>query len=412
MTPIFVPGCPLPPRKDHELSRAGNRRRQARTKSKKINTNILLAPEAAAGQLGDGVTGLGAVPVGVRATTGTGVSTAPIDDAAAPRLQIPPAQRVAPKVEDGIFYRMLPVGSLVTGGGSGSGGSCDSSGHADRADTGPLPQPEGVTGEDELLGDPGHGAAAPLQTVHRVGPSETVLQQIDGSVRSRVVRGFGGDAPEEEGAEEPQPQPPQGVVAPTGNAGFGDGVGPVVGSRRKREDPGYEYCDHTADVQLHAWGRTLEESLEGLVVGMFGYMTDLEKIDEVVGRAEFEVETGRGRNVTPSVGGDDSEPFRVVAQGHDLHSLIFNFLDGWLLRFHTESFVVKRVHVTGLDTKSFTISSIAVGDKFDLSRHTQGTEVKAITYSNMQVKERCRSVDDKGGSIDDIRWDSWVIIDI
>jgi len=413
MTPIFVPGCPLPPRKDHELSRGGKRRRQTRAKIQKIDATTLPAPEVAAGQLGDGVTGPGAVPVGVRATTGTGVGIAPIDDAAAPRLQSPSAERAAPAAENGIFYRMLPAGGGA-GGGSGNGGSCDASGHADRADTGPLPPPEGAAGDDEFLRDPGHGATAPLQTARRVGPSETVLQQLDGSVRSRVVRGFGGGAPEEEGAKEPQPQPPRDVVAPTGETGSGAGPdgGPVVGSRRKREDPGYEYCDHTADVQLHAWGRTLEESLEGLVVGMFGYMTDLEKIDEIVGRAEFEAEAGSGRNVTPAVGGDDSEIFRVVAQGHDLYSLIFNFLDGWLLRFHTASFVVKRVHVTGLDTKSFIISSIAVGDKFDLSRHTQGTEVKAITYSNMQVKEKCSSVDDKGGSTDDNRWDSWVIIDI
>ena len=37
---------------------------------------------------------------------------------------------------------------------------------------------------------------------------------------------------------------------------------------------------------------------------------------------------------------------------------------------------------------SWVIEAIAKGESFDLRRHPQGTEVKAITYSNMQVYDR------------------------
>lgn len=40
----------------------------------------------------------------------------------------------------------------------------------------------------------------------------------------------------------------------------------------------YEYLDHTADVQLHAWGPTLVSALEHLVPCMFNYMTDLNRV--------------------------------------------------------------------------------------------------------------------------------------
>ena len=37
----------------------------------------------------------------------------------------------------------------------------------------------------------------------------------------------------------------------------------------------YEYLDHTADVQLHAWGSSLKEAFEHIIPCMSNYMTDL-----------------------------------------------------------------------------------------------------------------------------------------
>ncbi|XP_064897824.1 protein archease isoform X1 [Columba livia] len=125
----------------------------------------------------------------------------------------------------------------------------------------------------------------------------------------------------------------------------------------------YEYLDHTADVQLHAWGDTLEEAFEQCVMAMFGYMTDTETVEPV-------------------------DTVEVEAEGHDMLSLLFHFLDEWLYKFSANEFFIPReVKVLYIDRMQFKIRSIGWGEEFSLPKHPQGTEVKAITYSAMQICE-------------------------
>ncbi len=122
----------------------------------------------------------------------------------------------------------------------------------------------------------------------------------------------------------------------------------------------WEYLDHTADVQIHSWGPNISDAFAAAAVGMFGYMVSL---DEIAGDLEMAVE----------------------AEGHDWESLLYGFMDECLYAFHAESFVMKEVRISVLDDKEFRIKAVARGGLFDVSRHSQGTEVKAITYSNMKI---------------------------
>ncbi|XP_036034813.1 protein archease [Onychomys torridus] len=123
----------------------------------------------------------------------------------------------------------------------------------------------------------------------------------------------------------------------------------------------YEYLDHTADVQLQAWGHALEEAFEQCVTVMFGYMTDTGTVEPL---QTVEAET----------------------QGDDLQTLFLHFLDEWLYKFSVdEYFIPREVKVLNIDQKNFKLRSIGWGEEFSLSKHPQGTEVKAITYSAMQV---------------------------
>ncbi|XP_015928388.1 protein archease-like [Parasteatoda tepidariorum] len=125
----------------------------------------------------------------------------------------------------------------------------------------------------------------------------------------------------------------------------------------------YEYLDHPADVQLHSWGSTIEEAFEQIAVSMFGYMTEIETVDITMSQD-------------------------IEAEGHDMLSLLFHFLDEFLYIFSAEPyFIARKVKILSFDRANFKVRARGYGEIFDLDKHPQGTEVKAITYSNMQVHE-------------------------
>lgn len=126
----------------------------------------------------------------------------------------------------------------------------------------------------------------------------------------------------------------------------------------------YEYLDHTADVQLHSWGDSLKESFEQIAISMFGYMTDIETV-EMKSKQEVEI---------------------LLDVEDDLLNLVYRWLDEWLFLFSAEPFfIARKVEIVEFDQERRYIKAVGYGEQFTLQKHPQGTEVKAITYSNMQV---------------------------
>ncbi|VBB27928.1 unnamed protein product [Acanthocheilonema viteae] len=122
----------------------------------------------------------------------------------------------------------------------------------------------------------------------------------------------------------------------------------------------YEYLDHTADIQLHGWGNTLEEAMEQTLISLYAYMTEISTVS-----AEYS--------------------FDLFASGIDMVSLMARLLDEALFAFSTEPFFIGRIaRVIKIDREKFEVQVRCWGESFDLNRHPQGTEIKAITYSNMQ----------------------------
>lgn len=80
----------------------------------------------------------------------------------------------------------------------------------------------------------------------------------------------------------------------------------------------FEYLDHPADVQLHSWGDTLQESFEQVAMAMFGYITDMDYVDM-------------------------DHFMDCEVKGDDMLSLLFLFLDELLFNFCADPFFIAKV---------------------------------------------------------------------
>ena len=127
--------------------------------------------------------------------------------------------------------------------------------------------------------------------------------------------------------------------------------------------PGYRYAEDgpTADLTVDTWGESLEDVFRQSAIALFNAITPLEGINQNETR-EFEVD------------------------GHDLGALLFNFLDE-LLYLQEVDLIVFSGFDLEIDRESITLKAVCHGELFDLSKHTQGIAVKAVTFHQMKFEE-------------------------
>ncbi len=127
--------------------------------------------------------------------------------------------------------------------------------------------------------------------------------------------------------------------------------------------PGYRYAEDgpTADLTVDTWGESLEDVFRQSAIALFNAITPLEGINQNETR-EFEVD------------------------GHDLGALLFNFLDE-LLYLQEVDLIVFSGFDLEIDRESITLKAVCHGELFDLSKHTQGIAIKAVTFHQMKFEE-------------------------
>ena len=122
----------------------------------------------------------------------------------------------------------------------------------------------------------------------------------------------------------------------------------------------YEFFDHTADIGIHVFGRSLPELFENAGFALFDIITDIEAVRE-------------------------REKRSFALQRDTVDELLVEWLGRLLFINATELFLFRRFHVLQIDGKS--LQAEAWGEPLQDALHTIKTEVKAVTYHNLKVYE-------------------------
>ncbi|MBW6452090.1 MAG: archease [DPANN group archaeon] len=124
----------------------------------------------------------------------------------------------------------------------------------------------------------------------------------------------------------------------------------------------FKFIPHTADVRFEAYGSTYSETFSNAVLAMFNIMTDTEKIKSVVDKY-------------------------ISVSSESLESLLYDFLEEFLVLFDSEGFVPHSVSAKIENSgDNYTLKAKVSGDT-DLSKYEIKPDVKAVTYNEMSIKK-------------------------
>ena len=122
----------------------------------------------------------------------------------------------------------------------------------------------------------------------------------------------------------------------------------------------YELIEHTADVGVKAYGKTVAEAFEHAAEAMFDIITDESMIGSI---GEYDIQL----------------------EAPDLEQLLVDWLSKLLFLNDAENLVFGKFQVT-IDANR--LSAHVFGEKYNNKKHKMGVEIKAVTYHMVKVTEK------------------------
>ena len=120
----------------------------------------------------------------------------------------------------------------------------------------------------------------------------------------------------------------------------------------------FRLIEHTADIGLIAYGRSLAEAFANAAYGLFSIITELKTVNEIESR-------------------------HLELNEDDAEALLFEWLNRLIYLFDVEMLLFKRFEIRDFDGRG--LKAICYGEKYNPSRHQLKIGVKAATYHMLKV---------------------------
>lgn len=120
----------------------------------------------------------------------------------------------------------------------------------------------------------------------------------------------------------------------------------------------YEVFEHTADVGLRVYGKTLPELFIHAAQGMESLLVAPEQVHSTVTRI-------------------------VTVEGHDYLSLLIAWLNELIFLFDTEYLLFRDFELVEMSETRLTMR--AVGEIYDAQRHALNSAIKAVTWHGASI---------------------------
>lgn len=135
----------------------------------------------------------------------------------------------------------------------------------------------------------------------------------------------------------------------------------------------FKFLEHTADIKFQAFGKTLKEVFENSVLALKEILVGSEKVKKNIKK-------------------------NISVKGGDYESLLYNFLEEFLVLFDSERFILSEIKNIKISQKDLKLKAEVIGD--DAEDYQINEHIKAITYNEMFIKKG------KG------KWISQVVVDV
>ncbi|MDD5194220.1 MAG: archease [Candidatus Omnitrophica bacterium] len=127
----------------------------------------------------------------------------------------------------------------------------------------------------------------------------------------------------------------------------------------------YEFINHTADVAVRVYGKTLQELFVNAAEAFFSLVADIRPFKE--------------------------KEHNVTLEGETIEDLLVNWLNELISLFFSDNFFPALCNVSiSQSGKENKLSAILLGKNFTPTKENIKTEIKAATYHNLKIEKEAQ----------------------